>query len=191
VTIVAPHGNSADKNESMRGWGAELIEHGHDFQAARECATSLAEERGHEMIPSYHDDLVLGVATYGLELFTAVTGLDAVYVPVGMGSGICALIIVRDLLGLDTEIVGVVAADAPANGTVVHGGPCGVDESAATFIDGVACRVRTRPRSRSSVAARRGIVEVSGGAVRRRGAAAVLHHSQRRGGRRERSRPRR
>jgi threonine dehydratase len=141
VTIVAPHGNSADKNESMRGWGAELIEHGHDFQAARECATSLAEERGHEMIPSYHDDLVLGVATYGLELFTAVTSLDAVYVPVGMGSGICALIIVRDLLGLDTEIVGVVAANAPATALSFSAGHAVSTDSAATFIDGVACRV--------------------------------------------------
>jgi threonine dehydratase len=141
VTIVAPVGNSADKNASMRGWGAELIEHGHDFQAAREHAGALAEERGLEMVPSYHRDLVLGVATYALELFEAVADLDAVYVPVGMGSGICALITVRDLLGLETEIIGVVAANAPATSLSFAAGSAVNTDTAGTFIDGVACRV--------------------------------------------------
>jgi threonine dehydratase len=141
VTIVAPVGNSADKNASMRGWGAELIEYGHDFQAAREHAEALAVERGLEMVPSYHRDLVLGVATYGLELFEEIAELDAVYVPVGMGSGICALITARDLLGLDTEVIGVVAANAPAMAlSFAAGSPVNTD-TAATFIDGVACRV--------------------------------------------------
>jgi threonine dehydratase len=141
VTIVAPVGNSADKNASMRGWGAELIEHGHDFQAAREHATGLAADRELEMIPSYHRDLVLGVATYALELFEAVPDLDTVYVPVGMGSGICGLITVRDLLGLATEIVGVVAENARATALSFAAGAPVSTESAATFIDGVACRV--------------------------------------------------
>jgi len=141
VTIVAPVGNSPDKNASMRGWGAELIEHGHDFQASREHAEVLARERGLEMVPSYHRDLVLGVATYALELFDAVEDLDTVYVPVGMGSGVCGLITARDLLGLRTEIVGVVAANAPATALSFAAGAAVNSDTAATFIDGVACRV--------------------------------------------------
>ena len=112
VTIVVPEGNSPDKNAAMQGFGAELVVHGHDFQDAREHAGLLAVERGLEAVPAYHPDLVLGVATYARELFDAAGELDAVYVPVGMGSGICGLIGVRDLLGLRTEIVGVVSDKA-------------------------------------------------------------------------------
>lgn len=141
VTIVAPYGNSPDKNAAMRALGAELIEHGRDFQEARERATKLAEDRGLEMVPSFHPDLVLGVATYALELFEAVGDIDAVYAPVGMGSGICGLIAVRDLLGLSTEIVGVVAERAPATALSFAAGEVVTTETADTFIDGVACRV--------------------------------------------------
>jgi threonine dehydratase len=141
VTIVAPHGNSPDKNAAMRAFGAELIEHGRDFQEAREHAVGLAEARGLEMVPSFHGDLVLGVATYALELFEAVTDLQTVYVPVGMGSGICAVMAVRDLLGLDTEVVGVVAAEAPATALSFAAGHVVTTDTADTFIDGVACRV--------------------------------------------------
>jgi len=140
VTIVVPHGNSSDKNASMRGFGAELIEHGHDFQEAREFASTIGAERGLEVVPPFHPDLVLGVATYARELFGAAGDLDAVYVPVGMGSGICALIGVRDLLGLRTEIVGVVAANAPATARSVAAGHVVVTERADTFVDGVAAR---------------------------------------------------
>jgi threonine dehydratase len=141
VTIVAPHGNSADKNLAMRGFGAELIEHGHDFQAALEFSAVLAEERGLEAVPSFHRDLCLGVATYAHELFTAAGELDAVYVPVGLGSGICGLITVRDLLGLRTEIIGVVAERAPATALSFAAGTAISTDAAATFIDGVATRV--------------------------------------------------
>jgi threonine dehydratase len=141
VRIVVPHGNNPDKNTAMRSLGAELIEHGHDFQAAREHATLLAEQDpGLAFVPSFHDDLVLGVATYALELFEAVTDLDTVYVPVGMGSGICGLLRVRDLLGLDTEIVGVVAEQADATARSYAAGRAISTESAATFVDGVATR---------------------------------------------------
>ena len=144
-TIVVPHGNSPDKNAAMRAWGAELVEHGHDFQAAREHAQQLADERGLEMVPSYHRDLVCGVATYALELFEGVAAvggrLDTVYVPVGLGSGISGLIAVRDLLGLDTEIVGVVAERANATSLSFAAGHAVSTDSADTFIDGVACRV--------------------------------------------------
>jgi threonine dehydratase len=141
VTIVVPHGNSPDKNAAMRGFGAELIVHGHDFQAAREHAGALGAERGLEAVPAYHPDLVLGVATYARELFAAAGELDAVYVPVGMGSGISAIIGARDLLRLRTEVVGVVAEQAPATALSVTAGRAVTTDTADTFIDGVACRV--------------------------------------------------
>lgn len=141
VTLVVPEGNNPDKNAAMIGFGAELVVHGHDFQAAREHAAALGAARGLETVPSYHPDLVLGVATYARELFEAVGGLDTVYVPVGMGSGISGLIGVRDLFGLPTEIVGVVARNAPATALSVEAGRVIKTETAATFVDGVACRV--------------------------------------------------
>ena len=141
VTIVVPHGNSPDKNAAMRGFGAELIEHGVDFQAALEHSVVLAEERGLEAVPSFDRDLCRGVATYAHELFSAAGQLDVVYVPIGLGSGICGLITIRDLLGLDTQIVGVVSELAPATAlSFAAGSPVSTDTS-ATFIDGVATRV--------------------------------------------------
>lgn len=141
VTIVVPIGNSPDKNSAMRAWGATLVEYGHDFQAAREFAQAQSVELGLEMVPSYHTDLVVGVATYALELFIGAGELDAVYVPVGMGSGICGLIGVRDLLGLHTEIIGVVAESAPATALSFAAGHVVSTEVADTFVDGVACRI--------------------------------------------------
>jgi len=141
VTIVAPHGNSPDKNAAMRGFGAELIEHGVDFQAAREHLAEVALERGLEAVPSFHKDLCLGVATYAHELFAAAGELDVVYVPVGMGSGICGLMTIRDLLGLSTEIVGVVSERAPATALSFAAGKPVSTDTVDTFIDGVATRV--------------------------------------------------
>ena len=141
VTVVVPHGNSVEKNAAMRALGAELVEHGADFDAAREHAGRLAAERGLEMVSSFHPDLVVGVATYALELFRAVAELDAVYVPIGMGSGICGLIRTRDLLGLRTPIIGVVSAHAPAMALSVAAGRVVTTETARTLADGMACRV--------------------------------------------------
>lgn len=141
VTIVVPHGNSPDKNDLMRAFGADLVVHGHDYQAAREHASKLGSERGLEIVPSFHPDLLLGVATYASELFEAAGELDAVYVPIGMGSSVCAVIGVRDLLGLRTEVVGVVASEAPATALSFAAGHVVTTETAATFADGVACRV--------------------------------------------------
>ena len=141
VTVVVPHGNSPEKNDAMRAWGAELVEAGHDFSAAAEHARALAAERGLEMVPSFHPDLVAGVATYAHELFAEFDDLHAVYVPIGLGSGICGVITVRDLLGLPTEVVGVVAAAAPAAKQSFDAGRVVASDSAATFADGVAVRV--------------------------------------------------
>src|SRR6478752_5788757 len=114
VTVVVPHGNSVEKNAAMRAFGARLVEHGDDFEMAREEAARIALAERLEFAPSFAPDLVKGVATYALELFRAVPPLDALYVPIGLGSGICGAIMVRDLLGLNTEIIGVQAIGAPA-----------------------------------------------------------------------------
>jgi threonine dehydratase len=161
VTIVVPSGNSPDKNAAMRGFGAEVIEHGHDFQAAREHSVALAEQRGLEAVPAYHPDLVVGVATYARELLDAVPDLDVVYVPVGMGSGASGLIGVRDLLGLPTEIVGVVAERANATALSFAAGRVVETETAATFVDGVACRVPDAEAVATLCAGAARVVEVS------------------------------
>ena len=140
VTIFVPHGNSVEKNAAMRALGAEVVEFGDDFQEARERSLEVAEERGLEPVPPFHRDLVLGVATYALELFEGAGALDTVYVPVGMGSGINALIAVRDLLDLDTAIVGVVSERAPSTLLSFECGAVVTTDSAPTFVDGVATR---------------------------------------------------
>ncbi len=114
AVIVVPHGNSREKNRAMRALGAELVEHGEDFQAALEHAQHLEKENGWHWVPSFHRLLVAGVATYALEFLTAVPDLETVYVPIGMGSGVCGMIAVRNALGLKTRIVGVISKHAPA-----------------------------------------------------------------------------
>jgi threonine dehydratase len=141
VTIVVPHGNATEKNASMRSLGAELIEHGSDFDDAREHAMRIAAERGLEFAPSFHRDLVLGVATYAYELFTSVDDLDTVYVPIGLGSGICGVISARDALGRRTRIVGVVAEAANTYARSLAAGRIVATNSAATFADGMAVRM--------------------------------------------------
>jgi len=141
VTIVAPHGNSVEKNAAMRAQGAELIEYGGDFQAAREEAQRLSLLRGLHMVPSFHRDLALGVGTYALEMFTERPDLDVLYVPIGQGSGICGCIAARDALGLKTEIVGVQAAKAPAYALSFKAGRAISTERADTLADGMATRV--------------------------------------------------
>src|SRR5690606_32673169 len=129
-----------EKNAAMEAFGAELIVHGRDFDEARVRAAEIAEERGLHFVPSFHPNLVRGVATYALELFRAVADLDIAYVPIGMGSGVCGMIAVRDLLGLDTEIVGVVSERAPAVKESFEAGHLISTSSARTFADGMACR---------------------------------------------------
>jgi len=141
VTIVVPRGNSAEKNAAMRAFGAELVEFGEDFEAARGEAGRLAAARGLTMVPSFHRDLVLGVATYSLELLRAHPDLDVLYVPIGMGSGICGAITVRDLIGVKTEIVGVQSEAAPSYALSLAAGRAVSTETAATLADGMATRV--------------------------------------------------
>ena len=141
ATIVVPHGNSPEKNAAMRGLGAELVEFGDDFSASFEHAQALADERGLEFFPSFHPNLISGVASYALELFDAVEGLDAVYVPIGLGSGICGVMAARDALGLTTEVIGVVAERAPAYSLSFESRTPVTAERSDTFADGLAVRV--------------------------------------------------
>lgn len=141
AVIVVPHGNSRDKNAAMRAWGAELIEHGRDFDEAKEHAAMLAREQGLVSIGPYHPELVAGVGSYALELFSAVAELDAVYVPIGCGSGISGLIAWRDALGLRTKIIGVVSENADCYARSWEAGKPVETASADTFADGMAVRV--------------------------------------------------
>jgi threonine dehydratase len=141
VTIVVPHGNSVEKNAAMRELGARLVEHGHDFDAARLEAMRLARDQGLIFAPSFHPDLVLGVATLALELFRAAPALDALYVPIGLGSGICGAILTRDLLGLSTAIIGVQSTGAAAYARSLEAGHPVELSAAETNADGMAVRI--------------------------------------------------
>jgi threonine dehydratase len=140
VAVVVPHGNSISKNRAMRALGAELIESGHDFQSSFEAAIEIASERDWHMMPSFDELLVRGVATYSLELFRAVPTLDTLYVPIGLGSGICGAIAVRDALNLKTRLIGVVAAEAPAYARSFERGQLISHDVTTRIADGIACR---------------------------------------------------
>jgi len=141
ATIYVPRGNSIEKNRAMRAFGAELVEHGEDFQAAREEAERRVGRAGLHMVPSFHRDLVMGVATYALELFKAAPDLEVLYVPIGQGSGICGCILARDLLGRKTEIVGVQSTEAPSYALSFAAGKVVSTETSNTFADGMATRI--------------------------------------------------
>lgn len=140
ATIYVPKGNSPDQNSAMRAFGATVIEAGRDFDEAKHEAQRAATQRDLHCVPSFHRDLVIGVASYALELLRGVAALDAIYVGVGMGSGICGLITARDLLGLETDIIGVSARNAPATARSFAAGRPVSTESALTFADGIATR---------------------------------------------------
>jgi threonine dehydratase len=141
VTIVVPLGNSAEKNAAMAAQGAHLVEFGEDFQEAREHAAKLATEQGLHVVPIFHRDMVKGVASYWVELFSAVSDLDVVYVPIGMGSGICAGSAVRNGMRLKTKLVGVVSEGAPAYALSFEAGRKIEAPVTTTIADGIACRM--------------------------------------------------
>ncbi|MCH7487807.1 MAG: threonine dehydratase [Proteobacteria bacterium] len=141
ATVLVPFGNNPEKNAAMKALGAELIEHGDDFQEAYEHAGGLAAEKGLRPIPPYHPWLIEGVGTYALEFLSAEPDLDTVYVPIGMGSGISGLISARDALGLKTRVVGVVAEGAPCYALSFEAGRAVSTDTADTIAGGVACRV--------------------------------------------------
>lgn len=138
ATIVVPRGNALEKNAAMRAFGAEVIEHDGDFDGAKAEAAARAAQYGLFMVPAYHEQLVRGVASYGLELFEAVPDLDTVYVPVGCGSGLCGTIAAKEALGLDTRIVGVVSSAVDGAKQSFEQGRLIATETAHTFADGIA-----------------------------------------------------
>jgi threonine dehydratase len=156
ATVVVPLGNSIGKNAAMRALGVEVIEEGHDFQAAVEIAAEIAKKRGWHRYPSFHPWLVRGVGTYALELFRA-ADIDTVYVPVGLASGLCGVIAARDALGLRTRIVAVVSAGAPAFALSFERGEPVSHEVTTTIADGMACRI---PDESALAIARRGVERV-------------------------------
>ena len=140
-TILVPRGNSVEKNAAMRAFGAEVVEIGDDFDAARAAVPTIAAERGYATVPSFHDDLVLGVGTYAIELFSAVPDLDVVFAPIGLGSGVCGLIRAKAALGHRVEIIGVVSARADAYKRSLEGDELvETHHPADTFADGLAVR---------------------------------------------------
>jgi threonine dehydratase len=140
VVICVPETNALEKNAAMRSLGAEVVIGGEDFDAARARSVAIAAERGYEMVPPFHRDLVRGVATYAVELFEQAGPLDRVYVPIGMGTGCSGLITARDLLGLNTEIIGVGVEGAPAQALSFAAGEVRTTNAVRTFVDGVATR---------------------------------------------------
>lgn len=161
AAVVVPIGNSTEKNAAMRALGVEVIEQGYDFQASAELADEIATQRGWHRFPSFHPLLVCGVGTYALELFRAVPDLDTMYVPVGMGSGLCGVIGARDALGLDTRIVAVVSSQAPAFALSYRDGRVISHDVSTRIADGMACRT---PDAAALAIARAGadrVVEVS------------------------------
>ncbi len=141
AVIVVPHGNNPEKNDAMRSLGAELVEHGAEFQEALEFSRELAAKEGLHAVPSFHPWLVRGVATYALELFRSVSApLDAVFVPIGLGSGFCGIAAAREALGLTTKIIGVVSEHAPAYALSFQSGRLVEQSSATRVAEGVACK---------------------------------------------------
>jgi threonine dehydratase len=174
AVIVVPHGNSTEKNAAMRALGGELIEHGSDFIAALEHSRHLAGEHNLHPMPSMHPWLVLGVASYALEMFRAAPPLDAVYVPIGLGSGICGTIAVRNALGLSTQVIGVVAEKAAGYALSFAAGKPVATNSADTIADGLAVRVPDATAVATLVRNAARIVTVSDGEI---AAAMRIYHT--------------
>lgn len=144
AVIVVPHGNNPEKNNAMRSLGAELVEHGREFQEALEFSRELAAKEGLHAIPSFHPWLVRGVATYALEMFRALDVLDAVFVPIGLGSGFCGIAAAREALRLQTKIIGVVSEHAPAYALSFQQGQFIEQASTTRVAEGVACKTPNR-----------------------------------------------
>ncbi|MFP5276091.1 MAG: threonine dehydratase [Acidobacteriota bacterium] len=164
--IVAPCGNSVEKNRAMCAQGAELIEYGHDFQAALDHARTIAAEEGLALVESFHERLVMGTATYATEFFEAVPELDAVYVPIGLGSSICGMAAARNALGRKTAIIGVAAAASPAYARSFRERRVVEAPAQSQIADGLACRVPNQDSLAIILAEVERVVEVSEAEIR-------------------------
>ena len=140
ATVYVPHGNSVEKNAAMRALGVTLVEHGHDFQEAREEAARVGARDALHMVPAFHPDLDLGVTSYWAELFRAAPDLDVLYVPIGQGSGVCAAAAARNAYSPRTRIVGVVSAQAQAFSKSFAARRVVESPVETLLADGMACR---------------------------------------------------
>jgi len=141
-TIVTPVGNNPEKNAAMRAYGAEVIEHGRDFDEARERVEQLQHERRLRYVHSANEPmLIAGVGTYALEIFEALPDVEVIVVPIGGGSGACGCGIVRTALGSRAEVIGVQAERADAFTRSWRGPVRVVGDHADTFAEGMATRV--------------------------------------------------
>jgi threonine dehydratase len=144
ATIVVPHGNSVEKNAAMRALGVTLVEHGEDFQAAREYAIDQAAQRELHMVPSFHRDLIKGVMTYWLEFFESFgrgQEPEAVFVPIGQGSGFCAAAAARAHTGARSALIGVVSAHATTYLDSFRARRVMEAPVTTQLADGMACRI--------------------------------------------------
>ncbi len=185
-TIVVPFGNSREKNRAMSALGAELIEHGQDFQAASEFAEQLSAQNGYHRVPSFHELLVHGTGTYALEFLRGAPELDTVYVSIGLGSSICGMMAARAALNRKMRIIGVVAAKSPSY-ALSYREKKPVSHPAETFLaDGLACREPNEEALQLILNGVERIVKVSEDEIARRNARIISGHAQRGGRRRGR-----
>ncbi|HUF61530.1 MAG TPA: threonine dehydratase [Verrucomicrobiales bacterium] len=161
AVIVVPHGNNPEKNTVMRSLGAELVEHGREFQEALEYSREFAAKEGLHAVPSFHPWLVRGVSTYALELFRSVADLDAVFVPIGLGSGFCGIASAREALGLKTKIIGVVSEHAPAYALSFQQRQFVEQSSTTRVAEGVACKTPNKEALEHVVAHAHEVVTVN------------------------------
>ncbi len=142
ATVVVPYGNNPEKNSAMRAFGAELIEHGNDFDEALALCETLQAERGlYYVHPCMEPGLFHGVGTYSLEIFESLPNVDAIIVPIGGGSGCCGAITVAKAVNPKVKVIGVQAENAPAIYRSWKTGQCVETDSCDTIADGLATRV--------------------------------------------------
>ncbi|WP_068311972.1 threonine dehydratase [Polycladidibacter hongkongensis] len=132
AAAVMPVGAALGKTSNLQAMGCFVVEHGHSYLEAEAYSQGLAQEQGFVHVPSFHHAFVCGAATYVMELIAAHQELDALFLPIGMGAGICGALAVRDALALDLKIIGV----AHKSSSLSQGEGAG---ACRTFADGMAC----------------------------------------------------
>jgi threonine dehydratase len=139
--ICAPEGANPVKVESMRALGAEVVEHGADFDEAREHSERLAREHGHRYVHSGNEPLLIaGVGTETLEILEEQPRIDVVLVPIGGGSGAAGACIVAKAIRPETRVIGVQSDAAPAAFRSWESRSL-IEDRMGTFAEGLATRV--------------------------------------------------
>jgi threonine dehydratase len=140
--LVVPANNNPDKNAAMRALGAELVEHGRDYDEAREHCEAIRHREGLRYVHSANEpDLIAGVGTYALEIFDELPDPDVLLVPVGLGSGICGTALVAAERRPQARVIGVQSELAPAVTLSWKAGRPVETDTPRTFAEGMATRV--------------------------------------------------